>query len=210
VNSPLTRMNLAFLMFLNLFQLCSGFVAAVPIACHNFLVDRPEEAVLLLKSALILGQEPLEVMEQHPGKDSPLGMPRAVDSRHIGEEEAKNGPPSPARPKEQIGLRFRAKEPLCASNLWRQPSLTMQKCWSRPFFIGEGRCAGAGLGIAGQSVKDQGAGHIYLYEDDGVTEFSSSQSKKELNLEWSGPLERRVIFHFKGMAKPKKITLITK
>jgi hypothetical protein len=33
-----------------------------------------KEAVLPLESALILGQELIEVVEQHPVEDSPLGM----------------------------------------------------------------------------------------------------------------------------------------
>jgi alpha-D-xyloside xylohydrolase len=55
-----------------------------------------------------------------------------------------------------------------------------------------------------------GSSAYHLFEDAGVTEFGLNQSKKELNFEWSGPLERRVIFHFKGMPKPKSIALITK
>jgi len=50
----------------------------------------------------------------------------------------------------------------------------------------------------------------HLYEDEGVTEFNCSQDKKELGFEWSGPLPRRIILHFKGIAKPKKITMTTK
>lgn len=49
-------------------------IAAVQIALDDFLDDRAEEAVLLLEAALILGQETLEIMEQHPIKGGPLGM----------------------------------------------------------------------------------------------------------------------------------------
>ena len=55
-----------------------------------------------------------------------------------------------------------------------------------------------------------GSSAYHLFEDSGVTEFSLIQSKKELNLEWSGPLPRRVIFHLKGILKPKSIAVITK
>jgi hypothetical protein len=40
-----------------------GFVAAVPIGCYNFRDDGPAEAALLLEAALILRQEPLEMMK---------------------------------------------------------------------------------------------------------------------------------------------------
>ena len=48
-------------------------VAAVQIALYDIL-DRPEEAVFLLEAALVFGQELIEVVEQHPIKDSPLRM----------------------------------------------------------------------------------------------------------------------------------------
>jgi len=43
-------------------------------------MNGPEVAVLPLESALILGEEPVEVMEQHPVEDGLLGLTRAVDS----------------------------------------------------------------------------------------------------------------------------------
>jgi hypothetical protein len=49
-------------------------VAAVKILLDHLLDDRPEEAVLLLETSLILSQEPVEMMEQHPVKDGPLRM----------------------------------------------------------------------------------------------------------------------------------------
>jgi hypothetical protein len=41
-------------------------IAAVEIALDHILDDGPEEAVRLLEPALILGQEPVEVMKQDP------------------------------------------------------------------------------------------------------------------------------------------------
>jgi len=60
-------------------------IAAVEVAVHDLLDDRPEEAILPLESALIFGKEPVEVMEQHPVERSPLGMSRTVDSGHSRE-----------------------------------------------------------------------------------------------------------------------------
>jgi len=42
--------------------------------------DGPEEAIVLLEVALIVGQKPLEVMEKHPVEDGPLRMSRTIDS----------------------------------------------------------------------------------------------------------------------------------
>jgi hypothetical protein len=54
-------------------------------------------SVLALESALILGEELVEGMEQDPIEDGLLGLTRAEDSRHIGKEGAKNGPLLQAR-----------------------------------------------------------------------------------------------------------------
>ncbi|MEW5900727.1 MAG: TIM-barrel domain-containing protein [Acidobacteriota bacterium] len=56
-------------------------------------------------------------------------------------------------------------------------------------------------------VWPRGKSTYRLYEDEGVTEFNCDQRRKELSLEWSGPLPRRIIFHFKGIAQPQEITL---
>jgi hypothetical protein len=42
------------------------------------------EAVVPDYSTLILGQEPVEMMEQHPVENGPLRMPRTIDSLHDG------------------------------------------------------------------------------------------------------------------------------
>ena len=55
-------------------------VAAVDVALDHLLDDRPEETVLLLKMALILRQESVEVMKYHPVECSPFRMSRAIDS----------------------------------------------------------------------------------------------------------------------------------
>jgi alpha-D-xyloside xylohydrolase len=47
-----------------------------------------------------------------------------------------------------------------------------------------------------------------LYEDEGVTELKCDRRKGEVALEWSGPLTRRVILHFRKIPRPGKITLI--
>jgi alpha-D-xyloside xylohydrolase len=50
----------------------------------------------------------------------------------------------------------------------------------------------------------------HLYEDEGVTEFRCRRAAGELDLEWSGPLRRRVIVHLKMTPQPKKIVMIPK
>jgi hypothetical protein len=56
-----------------------------------------EEAVLLLEAALILSQEFIEIMEQHPIEDGPLRMSGTVDSRHGGRKISRNEPKSQIR-----------------------------------------------------------------------------------------------------------------
>jgi len=53
-------------------------------AFGHLLDDRPQKTIFLLEAALILGQEPVEVMKKHPVEDGPLGMTRAVDSCMAG------------------------------------------------------------------------------------------------------------------------------
>jgi hypothetical protein len=43
-------------------------IAAVKLVLHHLLDDRLEESVLLLEAALILGQEPVKIMKEHPGE----------------------------------------------------------------------------------------------------------------------------------------------
>jgi hypothetical protein len=74
-------------------------IAAVEVALDDLLDDRTEEAVLLLETSLILGQEPVEMMEQHPIEDGPLRMSRTIDSRHGGRMASRNGPTSRIGPR---------------------------------------------------------------------------------------------------------------
>jgi hypothetical protein len=50
-----------------------SLLARIHTEFYDFLDDRTEEPVLLLEAALILCQEPVEVMKQHPIEDSLLG-----------------------------------------------------------------------------------------------------------------------------------------
>jgi alpha-D-xyloside xylohydrolase len=59
-------------------------------------------------------------------------------------------------------------------------------------------------------VWPHGTSSYRFYEDEGVTEFNCRRSGKRLSVEWSGPLARRLIFHFKGIGKPRKIGLVLK
>lgn len=51
---------------------------------YNYLDNRPEVAVVLLKMALVVCEEPVEVMEQDPVENGPLGMSRKIHSSHAG------------------------------------------------------------------------------------------------------------------------------
>jgi len=71
--------------------------------CGHLLDDRPEKAVVPLETGLILDQEPVEIMEQHPVESRALRMARTIDSRHIGMDGAGTGPGSKIRKKWIIG-----------------------------------------------------------------------------------------------------------
>jgi hypothetical protein len=58
--------------------------------------------MLLLETALILGQEPVEVMKEHPVERRAFGMSRTVHSRHSGRMASRNGP--------KLGIRWRLPE----------------------------------------------------------------------------------------------------
>jgi hypothetical protein len=60
--------------------------------------DRPEIAVRLLEAALIIRQNPLEMMEKHPVEDGPLRISGTIDSRHGGKKAPRNEPTSRLRP----------------------------------------------------------------------------------------------------------------
>lgn len=57
-------------------------VAAIEIALDHLLDDGSEVAVLLLEAALVFGQKAVEIMEQHPIKNSLLRMARTINSGH--------------------------------------------------------------------------------------------------------------------------------
>ena len=87
-------------------------VSAVEITLDDLLDDGPEMTVLLLEAALVLCQEPVEVMEQDPIEDRALRMARTVDSRHIGRADSRSVPEIPPKIK-------RAEAPYGTSALWR-------------------------------------------------------------------------------------------
>jgi len=74
-------------------------IAAVKILLDNVLDDRPEVAVLLLKTALILRDKPIEIMENHPVEDGPLRMSRTIDSCHSRNHKSRNEPRLWIRPR---------------------------------------------------------------------------------------------------------------
>jgi alpha-D-xyloside xylohydrolase len=59
-------------------------------------------------------------------------------------------------------------------------------------------------------VWPHGSSSYHLCEDEGVTEFSCRQDGDGLIFEWSGPLRRRVILHFKMITRPRKVVMVPK
>ncbi|MFX0206015.1 MAG: DUF2188 domain-containing protein [Candidatus Hodarchaeota archaeon] len=49
-------------------------ITTVEVALNHLLDDRPEKAVLLLEATLVLGQDPVKMMEQLPVEHSSLWM----------------------------------------------------------------------------------------------------------------------------------------
>jgi hypothetical protein len=60
-------------------------------AFSHFFDDRPEVALLPLETGLILGDKPLEMMEQYPVEDGPLRMSRTINSRYGGRMASETG-----------------------------------------------------------------------------------------------------------------------
>ena len=90
-------------------------VAAVQITLHHLLDDRAEEAVLPLEPALVLRQEALEMMEQHPVEGGALRMPSTIHSCHDRKCAPGNGPTSGRGPHllektERLGPLSQARE----------------------------------------------------------------------------------------------------
>jgi hypothetical protein len=73
-------------------------VAAIEVALDHLLDDRPEIPVLLLEPALVLGQELVEMMKEHPVEDRAFGMSGPIDSRHGGKTAPRIGPRSWVEP----------------------------------------------------------------------------------------------------------------
>ena len=48
-----------------------------------------------------------------------------------------------------------------------------------------------------------------LYEDEGVTELRVDPREDGTDIEWSGPLPRRMILHFKETDRPRRVSLVT-
>jgi hypothetical protein len=67
-------------------------IAAAEIALNHLLNDQPENTVLPLETGLILNQEPVEMIKNHPVKDHLLRTSRTIDSRHSGRMASRNGP----------------------------------------------------------------------------------------------------------------------
>jgi hypothetical protein len=64
-------------------------------------INRSMNSLLLLEAAVVLCQEPLEMIEWYPVEDGPLRMTGTIDSRHVGKDEARIGPGSGSRLKVQ-------------------------------------------------------------------------------------------------------------
>jgi hypothetical protein len=60
--------------------------------CGHFFDDRPEVAVLLLETALILRQESVEIVKENAVEDGALGMPGTIHARYGGKKASRNGP----------------------------------------------------------------------------------------------------------------------
>jgi len=69
-------------------------VTAVEILLDDLLDDCPEMAVGALESALVLGDKPLEMMEEHPLEGRAFRISGTVDSRHCERMTSRNGPTS--------------------------------------------------------------------------------------------------------------------
>lgn len=58
----------------------TAWVATVKIALRDFFDDRSEVNAIFLETALVLGQENIERMEEHAVEDGALGMSGTVES----------------------------------------------------------------------------------------------------------------------------------
>lgn len=66
----------------------AAWIAAVKILLDDVLDDRTEIAVRLIETLLVLRDEALKMMEQHPVENGPLRMTRTIDARHIQDKRS--------------------------------------------------------------------------------------------------------------------------
>jgi len=100
-------------------------IAAVKIILDDVLDDRTEIAVRLLETLLVLRDEALKMMEQHPVENGPLRMTRTIDARHIQDKRSRNGPGKNKGQFPGADGRIRGRTPLDSSRK-RQHSLTLK------------------------------------------------------------------------------------
>ena len=100
-------------------------IAAVKILLDGVLDDRTEIAVRLLETLLVLRDEALKMMEEHPVENRAFRMARAVDSRHIQDKRSRNGPGKNKGQFPGADGRIRGRTPLDSSRK-RQHSLTLK------------------------------------------------------------------------------------
>jgi len=51
-----------------------------------------KKTVLFLETAFVLREEAVEIVEEHPIEDRPLGVARTIDSGYEGRMASRNGP----------------------------------------------------------------------------------------------------------------------
>jgi hypothetical protein len=69
-------------------------------AFDGFLDNRPEEAILLLETAPVFGEELVEMMKKHPVEDGAFRMSGTGDSCHGHDKNPTNGPEAGRIPQE--------------------------------------------------------------------------------------------------------------
>jgi len=69
-------------------------------AFDGFLDNRPEEAILLLETAPVFGEELVEMMKKHPVEDGAFRMSGTGDSCHGQDKNPTNGPEAGRIPQE--------------------------------------------------------------------------------------------------------------
>ena len=67
-------------------------VAALEVALDHLLDDRSKKAVLFLETALIVRQEAVKIVKEHPVQDGAFRISRTIHSGHDGRMASRNGP----------------------------------------------------------------------------------------------------------------------